>query len=422
VIRTRLGPRNVALALSVTVAFAACSSGSDADPDQTAATTTSIAPRVRTSDRQLTIGLMLPPANTLLRDPILNGVNTAIAEVNANGGVFDRDVRLVWTDEGDTAAAGATAAQNLIDKNADAIIGPASSTIAASTLTGIVSNGVVACSPTASALSLDDLPDRGLFFRTVPSDALQARAISQVAEDTGVPSVVVAYVDDGFGRPLSVGVTEALAARQIDVAESIPFASIEAEQNVDLGASVQRVIDSQARVLILLAGSSDGIQFLEALSDAGVPGISDIIVNDALRSPESVQRLAALAETTRVKIKGVAPQSQSSDATPFTPAGPFATQAFDCVTLIALAASLAESDTGADIAGLIPLVSSSGQPCRTFADCSRAALDARQIDYDGPSGLTEVGSTGDPSRARFDLFEFDEAGNDTLDRTILVPA
>ena len=423
-IRTRLGPRSIALALSATVAVAACSSGSDADPDQTAASTSSTAPSVQTSDGELTIGVMLPPSATLLRDPILTGVDTAVTAVNDSGGVFDRRVVLVQTEEGDTAADGATAVQNLIDRDVDAIVGPASSTIAASTLTGIISNGRVACSPTASALSLDKLPDRGLFFRTVPSDAMQARAIAQVAEDTGVPSVVIAYVDDGFGRPLSVAVTEQLAAVEVDVADSIPFASTEADQiDVDLVDSVQGVIDSQARVLILLAASNDGTQFLEALSDESAPRISDIIVNDALRSPESVQRLAALPKATRERIIGVAPQSQSSDPTapPFAPAGPFATQAYDCVTLIALAASVAESDVGTDIAGFIPLVSSGGSECRTFDDCSRAALDGRNIDYDGPSGLTEIGSAGDPIRARFDRFNFDEQGNDTYDGTFLVP-
>ena len=284
---------------------------------------------------------------------------------------------------------------------------------------------MVACSPTASALSLDELPNRDLFFRTVPSDSMQASAIAQVAEDTGVPSAVVAYVDDGYGRPLSMAVTDALAAVSIEVADSIPFPSTEADEGgVDLVDSVQRVIDSQARVLILLAASNDGIQFLEALSDADVPSISNIIVNDALRSPESVQRLAALPETTRENIRGVAPQSESSDLnTPFTPAGPFATQAFDCVTLIALAASIADSDVGADIAGFIPSVSADGRPCDSFAECSEARLDAPQIDYDGPSGLTEIGSSGDPSLARFDVFSFDEEGNDQFARPpLLVPA
>ena len=212
-IRTRLGQRSIALALSVTVAAAACSSGSDADPDQTAATTSSTTPSPPTSDRQLTIGVMLPPAASLLREPIRNGVDAAVDQINANGGVFNRRVRTFTSEEGDTAASGATAVQSLSERNADAIIGPASSTIAASTITGIVSKGMVACSPTASALSLDELPNRDLFFRTVPSDSMQASAIAQVAEDTGVPSAVVAYVDDEYGRPLSMAVADGTGGR-----------------------------------------------------------------------------------------------------------------------------------------------------------------------------------------------------------------
>ena len=43
-----------------------------------------------------------------------------------------------------------------------------------------------------------------------------------------------------------------------------------------------------------------------------------------------------------------------------------------------------------------------------------------QIDYDGPSGVTDLlARTGDPSRAVFDLFTFDESGTDVLDRTVV---
>ena len=186
----------------------------------------------------------------------------------------------------------------------------------------------------------------------------------------------------------------------IDVVDSIPFASGEVDQiGVD---PVQRVRNSGARVLILLADSNDGTQFLEALSEEAMPNLTSIIVNDAMRSSESVQRLAALPEATREMIEGVAPQAESTDPdTPFDPPGPFATQAFDCVTLIALAAELAESDSGANIAAVLPSISTGGQPCDTFVACAGAALEPRQIDYNGPSGLTDIGSTGDPQPRPF---------------------
>ena len=411
-----MGPRSVAVALAATVALAACSSTSDSGPDQTTGTTTTTEPAVPDSDGQLTIGVMLPLDATLLRDPIENGVGLAVNEVNSNGGLFGQDVDLVSADEGDTAATGAAAVQQLLDAHVDAIIGPASSTVAASTLTSIVSKGVVACSPTASALSLDKFPDQGLFFRTVPSDSMQAEAIAQTAEETGRPSVVVAYVDDGFGRPLSDAVAAALADEPIELVAAVPFASGEADQaGAGLAERVQQVIDADAAVLILLAGSNDGTQFLDELNDKSASNLSTIIVNDALRSAESVQRIAALRPSIRQLIQGVAPQADSGDPTrPFNPAGPFATQAFDCVTLIALAAGIAGSDRGADIARVLPSVSTGGQPCDAFAECYALSQEETQINYNGPSGLTDIGNSGDPVRARFDQFEFDNEGNDTL--------
>ena len=411
-----VGPRSVAVALAAAVLLAACSNTSDSGPDQTTGTTTTTEPTPPVSDGQLTIGVMLPLDATLLRDPIDTGTTLAKDRVNSNGGLFGQPVILVPADEGDTAATGAAAVQQLLDANVDAIIGPASSTIAASTLTSIVSKGVVACSPTASALSLDQFPDHGLFFRTVPSDTMQAKAIAQTAEETGRPSVVVAYVDDGFGRPLYRAVADALAEEPIELVAAVPFASGEADQaGAGLADSVQKVIAADARVLILLAGSNDGTQFLDGLSDASGSNLSRIIVNDALRSAESVQRIAALRPAIRQMIRGVAPQADSGDPTrPFDPAGPFATQAFDCVTLIALAAGIAGSDRGADIARVLPSVSTGGQPCDEFAECFRLAQEETQINYNGPSGLTDIGPAGDPIRARFDQFSFDVEGNDTL--------
>ena len=58
-------------------------------------------------------------------------------------------------------------------------------------------------------------------------------------------------------------------------------------------------------------------------------------------------------------------------------------------------------------------VSAGGSQCRSFADCSDRLGRGLQIDYEGPSGNTELSNrTGDPARARFEEFEFDQDGRD----------
>ena len=104
---------------------------------------------------------------------------------------------------------------------------------------------MLACSPTASALALDDFPDDGLFFRTVPSDSMQAAAIVQVAEQTGVPSVIVVYVDDALRTPALRRGERGLAASSLDVDDRIGFPSGDADPgDADARRQVQRVVDA----------------------------------------------------------------------------------------------------------------------------------------------------------------------------------
>ena len=119
---------------------------------------------------------------------------------------------------------------------------------------------------------------------------------------------------------------------------------------------------------------------------------------------------------------GLAPQAASADAAePFDPPGLFAANAFDCANLIALAAVRAGSDAPREVARQLAQVSVSGSACQTFADCVAAIDSGLQIDYNGPSGVTDLlVRTGDPSRAAFDRFTFDESGRDVLQRTIVV--
>ena len=160
-----------------------------------------------------TIGVITPRtgANTELGTSIRTGVQLALDDVNAAGGVNGHAVNVVQRDEGDNPAATALAVQDLIQLGADAIIGPTSSVDVLGTLRTTVRAGILSCSPTATALALDAFPSDGLFFRTIPSDSLQAAAIARTVEQTGTDNAAVVYLDDSYGRPFASAVENALA-------------------------------------------------------------------------------------------------------------------------------------------------------------------------------------------------------------------
>lgn len=411
----RSRPTALALVVAFAAMFTACSSDDDSVVDETVAdtTTTTIGAQV-VGDGRLVIGALLPLSNTLIGEPMEAAVATAVDRINDAGGVLDEQVRLVVADEGSSTATASASIQALLDQDVDAIVGPASSLIALSTLDEVVSAGKVACSPTASSLALDQFPDDDLFFRTVPSDSLQARAIAAAVDQTGAQRVTIVYVDDSYGRPFADAVEASLANEATTAVGRIPFAT----DDDNLATEAAELAASDTQVLVLLAGGEDGTRFLEALDDEDTDTLATIVVNDALRNPTAPQQIQGLDDELRDKIVGLAPQADSGDSSaPWDPPGLFAANAYDCANLIALATVRAESDAPRDIARQLAQLTVSGSACQNFADCVTKIQSGLQIDYNGPSGVTDLlARTGDPSRAVFDRFTFDASGRDVLQR------
>lgn len=405
-------PRRTAV-VGMTAVFgvlaAACTSGGGTTPPTTVPLTTVVVEPQPNVDGQLAIGLLLPITDPVLGQGLVDAAETAIGRINDAGGVLGQDVRVEIADEGTTDASARDGIAQLIESEVDAIIGPSSSLIALSTLADLVSAGVLSCSPTASALALDEFPDNRLFFRTVPSDSLQAVAIADVAERTGFQDVAVVYVDDAFGRPFARAVEAALeeGSRSINTVETFPF--VRSDGGLDeLAFEVSR---TEARVLIVLAGADDATAFLQSLSGTNFRALSEVIVNDAVRNPSTQQLIETLDPALRRNIQGVAPQAQSNDEQrPFDPPGIFAANAFDCVNLVSLAASLVKSDDAAVFKRQIPALTTGGRSCVAFDTCAALLEEGLDINYNGPDGITELLQVGDPARARFDTFTFDETG------------
>ena len=407
--------RIVGVACVMATLAVACSGGDDSAPETPAAAPTTTMTPQRSGDRQLTIGLLLPSSDPIMGQGLIEASNIAVERINEAGGVLGRPVRIVEQDEGlgDSGAAG-VAALLANDPQIDAVVGPASSLTALNELDALVSAGVMSCSPTATALALDDFPDNELFFRTAPSDSLQARAIADLAQRTGVQNIAVAHVDDAYGRPFAGAVSDALSEGTRTVT-TYPFI-----RGDGIEAVAQDVVESGARVVVVLAGSDDGTAFLEALSRTNFGSLIDVIVNDPLRDPAGAQRLEALDPSLRDRVRGVAPQAQSTDEDrPFDPPGLFAANAFDCVNLIALAVALVDTDDPSVFSAQIPALTTRGRVCRSFEECSELLDESLNINYNGPDGITELLVVGHPARARFDVFAIDETGRGVFEQSII---
>ncbi len=389
---------------------AGCTGGDDDTTPTTTETPTTTTVPERVSDGVLSLGVFLPTTGpgATFGPPMIDAITEAVELINENGGVLGEDVELTTVDEG------AGSIEELLDAGVDAIVGPASSNIALSALAPAVdvNTGVVVCSPMATALALDDYPDNKFFFRTAPSDSLQMAAIARQAERTGARRVAIGYLDDPYGRGLAESLETAIGSRTPELGDSVGFSG---DQD-DLSDTAEALLANDPGVIVVLGDADDGSRLLTAL-DAAATSPPQIIINDSIRQArQTIQNLSPLF---RDRLQGVAPQSGSSVAGSQT--GFFVPHAVDCVNLIALAAIDTQSDNPMSIRVNMASVSTGGRVCVTFAACAELLQENLGIDYNGLSGRLELSnSTGDPTRAWFEVFGFDADGNEVHDNPIEV--
>ncbi len=389
----------VAAGAAAGLALAACSGETPAPSTTTTTSSVASAPPTVANDGVLRLGVLRPGgASTAdLSASITAGVQQAVDEIRSAGGAIT--VQVLDASEGDAPVTRASL-RSLISSRVDAIIGPMSSNVALASLDVPVSSGIVTCSPTASALALDDYPDRGLFFRTVASDSLQAKAIAQVTNQTGASVAGVLNLDDGYGRPFADAVETDIRALNVSVRRA-PFL----DDDTSIKDAAGRVAADRPPVVALISDESTADAAIEATVKAFGGSRTIVVGNDATRHALA-DLPATIVDTTTVV--GVAPHAAPDPRFARLIAdrlngasGDFAENAYDCVNLIALAATEARSSQPADIAAHMVSVSSAGSSCFDYPTCVQLLDQRRNIDY----GALSLGPNGDVDQAVFDTFD-----------------
>jgi branched-chain amino acid transport system substrate-binding protein len=408
----------VSLSLAIMASLVACNdSGSTSTPDSTPQVSTTVAPQI--SDGVFRLGLLIPQTGSVdgSGKSLTQVATNAIDIVNAAGGILGRDIELVVRDEGSDSATALTAVDDLISESRiDALIGPMSSSIALSVLPRLVENKIGSCSPTATAVSLASFPDNELFVRTTPSDILASEAMAQLIGQTGVVETLVAYPDDPFGRAFAAEIRRSLAVQGIAIVNEVAYDT----DSSDYTPVAEELTANPNSVVTLIGDSESGGRLLNSLLDT--KSANKIIVNDAL-SQVDISGNTNIDSDMRQSIVGVAVDAfAGTDADNNALLPPFAAAVVDCVNLIALAAIVSESDIAEEFMSQVPAVSRGGSGCNLFEECLALLQQSLNIDYNGVTGLLDLDPNGDPSRAQFVTFGFNDQGRSEFKERIIVIA
>ncbi|MFI2648610.1 ABC transporter substrate-binding protein [Micromonospora fulviviridis] len=223
----------------------------------------------------LVLGGLLPKTGdlALAYPPMAAGAALAIREINAAGGVLGDPVVWVDGDDGTDPKVAKTTVASHVQRGVHVIIGAGASGISRAVLPDVVAAGRVLFSPSNTDAGLSTLDDKGLYFRTAPSDILQGRALADVIMRDGPHKIAIVARKDSYGEGLQENVRAELeragmGADKVKLLSYVPPEGASAPP-VDFSAGA-REIKGYGADAVLVIGFGESAKVITDLADAGV--------------------------------------------------------------------------------------------------------------------------------------------------------
>jgi branched-chain amino acid transport system substrate-binding protein len=362
----------------------------------------------------LKIGTALPQTGNLafLGPPEEAGVALAIKDINeADKGI---QVEVTWGDSGDTDnKAYETEIPRLLNAGVTAIIGAASSGTSLQFIDQVVGAGVIQFSPANTSAALTTYDDKGLYFRTAPSDVLQGEVLGNLIAADGHEKIAMIVLNDSYGTGLAKFVTEAFEAAGGEVLAAptyntgdTNFASQIAEVLATSPDAIVLITFEEVKTIIpgLSGFPADKLYFV----DGNLANFSTDFPAGTLTGAKGT--LPGLdIETIPAFLKRMNDNWVAEGNPDLENVYSYGPESYDAVVLLALAALAAGSVEGAAMAGKLQEVSGgsgNGTKCTSFAECADIINGGGVADYDGVSGPITFDSNGDPTEASIGVYVY----------------
>ena len=358
----------------------------------------------------LVIGTLVPQTGSLrhLGPAETAGIALAVQQINAAGGVLGQPVTTIDGDSGDayTSIASQTVDRE-IGRSVTAIVGATGSSVTAEVIDKIVGAGVVLVSPADSSDKLAAEQARGLYFRLVLPDSVQARALAGVLAREGRSSVAVLHVRDLYGAGLALDLTRDIASSGGHVVASVEYDG----QATDYSAQAAQVAAARPDAVVLVGAGEARLMIRQLVTARVGPPTVPLYLTDLDLSNVLAQ---ALPPGTMSGVEGfrpgVAPDpsflAALASASPGLVDVGYAAQSYDAEMMIALAADAAGSTSGKAIAAQLSQVGTGLTPCLTYAACLALVKASRTIAYRGASGPLPLGPDGSVASGTIGVFRF----------------
>ena len=197
----------------------------------------SVAPNTNAADVKLGTILPLSGPTGPNGQNVLNGVQLAVENINAQGGVLGRKITVDSKDDESTPAVGVSRANELVSDNVDVVIGGWSSTVALATQPVLARAGVLDITPVAKSDAVLAGSANPLAIRINSSNALDGAIVARyLVDNLHVKRIAFMTQNDSYGmgaqkviedeiqklgKPVEVILTEKAPFKQTDFRASL---------------------------------------------------------------------------------------------------------------------------------------------------------------------------------------------------------
>ncbi|MFC3958788.1 ABC transporter substrate-binding protein [Halovivax cerinus] len=387
-------------------ALAGCTGGDSSDGDYT-----------------IEIGTLLPESGQLsgIGTTMVDAADLAFSTVDDGADSLGVDATL--GDSQSTPEDGISTANNLANSGVPAVVGGASTNVHISAAEQVfIPNGMCACSPSATAVSITQMADDDLLFRTTPSDALQGQVMAEYAtEEMGAQTAAVLHVNDDYGSALSGAFVSAFEEAGGTVQQEVSYETAATSYTSRIESAVQDDPD----LLSVIGYAESGIQLFRDYY-AQYSASRDIMTVDGLNTARIPNEVGREMDN----VVGTAPMAQGPGRDAFTSMyqeefdaepGPFNGATFDAAAVLMLANAAAGENDGAAISEQMRAVTSEGELTVSpdnIAEGVEAAYNGDDVGYQGASSQVSFDDNGDLVTGTYEVWAYapdTERGIETIE-------
>jgi len=350
---------------------------------------------------EIKIGIILGFTGPIesLTPAMRDSAKLAFQEASDSGALLGGETITVL--EGDSTCIDSAAAQSVaegqVSQGVAAIMGADCSGVTGAIASNVaVPNGVVMISPSATSPGLTTLDDKGLFFRTAPSDARGGQILADITKDRGIKSVAVTYTNNDYGKGLADVYEAAVKAHGISVTAVASHEDGKADYSAEVGVLASAGGDAVAVIGYLDQG---GKGIIQGSIDSGAFDtfiLSDGMIGDSLTDTFGKSLNKSFGSLPGSTGKGAGIFTKVASAAGIESSGPYTGESYDAAALIVLAMQAGGSADRGSIAKNVMSVAN-GPGKKIYPGQLKKGLDllakGKAVDYEGATAVnfTDVG-------------------------------